>query len=106
MRRSVYYPHLYVVKEDGEAPLRLWALSCLIQDRGDVLPSYQQFISQLKDKASVDSHWRVLRLLIVVLTYRLMVLEVIKNGDGFHGCWAKLDHVFFLSFFCWPITTM
>jgi protein transport protein SEC24 len=33
MRRGVYYPHLYVVKEDGEPPLRLWALSALIQDR-------------------------------------------------------------------------
>ncbi|EIW78479.1 CPII coat sec24 protein [Coniophora puteana RWD-64-598 SS2] len=52
MRRGVYYPHLYVVKEDGEPPLRLWALSCLIQDRADVLPSYQQFISQLKDKVN------------------------------------------------------
>lgn len=50
MRRGVYHQHLYIVKEDGEPPLRLWALSCLIQDRADVLPSYQQFISQLKDK--------------------------------------------------------
>ncbi|EKM58042.1 uncharacterized protein PHACADRAFT_252008 [Phanerochaete carnosa HHB-10118-sp] len=50
MRRGPYWPHLYVAKEDGEPALRLWALSCLIQDRGDVLPSYQQFISQLKDK--------------------------------------------------------
>lgn len=50
MRRGVYYPQLYVVKEDGEMPLRLWALSLLIQDRADVLPSYQQFITQLKDK--------------------------------------------------------
>lgn len=52
MRRGVYYPHLYVVKEDGEPPLRLWALSMLIQDRADVLPSYQQFISSLKDKVN------------------------------------------------------
>lgn len=50
MRHGVYHPHLYVVKEDGEPPLRLWALSGLIQDRADVLPSYQQFIGQLKDK--------------------------------------------------------
>ena len=50
MRRGPYYPHLYVVKEDGEPPLRLWALSCLVQDRADVMPSYQQFINQLKDK--------------------------------------------------------
>ncbi|CAK5261974.1 unnamed protein product, partial [Mycena citricolor] len=52
MRRGVFYPHLYVVKEDGEPPLRLWALSSLIQDRADVLPSYQQFINQLKDKVN------------------------------------------------------
>jgi hypothetical protein len=50
MRRGVYYPQLYIVKEDGEMPLRLWALSLLIQDRADVMPSYQQFITQLKDK--------------------------------------------------------
>ena len=50
MRRGVYYPQLYVVKEDGEMPLRLWALSLLVQDRADVLPSYRQFITQLKDK--------------------------------------------------------
>jgi len=52
LRRGVYHPHLYVVKEDGEPPLRLWALSGLIQDRADVLPSYQQFIGQLKDKVN------------------------------------------------------
>jgi protein transport protein SEC24 len=50
MRRGVYYPHLYVVKEDGEAPLRLWALSALIQDRADVMPSYQQFINTVREK--------------------------------------------------------
>ncbi|KAF9568716.1 protein transporter SEC24 [Agrocybe pediades] len=53
-RRGVYYPHLYIVKEDGEAPLRLWALSMLIQDRADMLPSYQQFISNLKDKVNIQ----------------------------------------------------
>jgi len=52
MRRGVYHSHLYVVKDDGEPPLRLWALSALIQDRADVLPSYQQFISSLKEKVS------------------------------------------------------
>ncbi|GAW03573.1 CPII coat sec24 protein [Lentinula edodes] len=52
MRRGVYYPHLYIVKEDGEPPLRLWALSALVQDRADVLPSYQQFISSLKEKVN------------------------------------------------------
>ncbi|KAJ3516013.1 hypothetical protein NLJ89_g1396 [Agrocybe chaxingu] len=53
LRRGVHYPHLYIVKEDGEPPLRLWALSMLLQDRADVLPSYQQFISSLKDKVNI-----------------------------------------------------
>ncbi|EJC99351.1 CPII coat sec24 protein [Fomitiporia mediterranea MF3/22] len=56
MRRGPYWPHLYIVKEDGEPPLRLWALSCLVQDRADVMPSYQQFISQLKDKVNGSSY--------------------------------------------------
>lgn len=56
MRRGVYYPHLYIVKEDGEPPLRLWALSNLIQDRADVLPSYQQYINQLKDRVNGSSY--------------------------------------------------
>jgi protein transport protein SEC24 len=55
MQRRVYHLHLYVVKEDGEPPLRLWALSCLIQDCADMLPSYQQFITQLKDKVCVGA---------------------------------------------------
>ena len=52
MRRGVYFPHLYIVKEDGEPPLKLWALSMLVQDRSDGLHSYQQFISSLKDKVN------------------------------------------------------
>lgn len=50
MRRGVYYPQLYIVKEDGDPPLRMWALSSMIQDRADVMPSYHQFITSLKDK--------------------------------------------------------
>lgn len=50
MRRGPYWPHLYVVKEDGEAPLRLWALSSLIMDRSEQMPSYQQYLGQVKDK--------------------------------------------------------
>lgn len=56
MRRGVYWPHLYIVKEDGEAPLRLWALSALVQDRADVLPSYQQFANSLKDKVNGNGY--------------------------------------------------
>ncbi|KAF8587201.1 protein transporter SEC24 [Ramaria rubella] len=56
MRRGPYWPHLYVVKEDGEAPLRLWALSSLIMDRADQMPSYQQYLGQLKDKVNGSSY--------------------------------------------------
>lgn len=52
MRRGPYWPHLYVVKEDGEAALRLWALSSLIQDRGEQTPSYPQYLTQLKERVS------------------------------------------------------
>ncbi|KZT60942.1 hypothetical protein CALCODRAFT_491881 [Calocera cornea HHB12733] len=55
MRRTPYWPHLYVVKEDGEPPLRLWALSALIMDRADQTPSYVQFLTQLKDRVNGGS---------------------------------------------------
>jgi protein transport protein SEC24 len=50
MRRGVYRPYLFIIKEDGEPPLRSWALSALIQDRHDSTPSYAQYLTQLKDK--------------------------------------------------------
>lgn len=49
---SDHQAHLYVVKEDGDPSLRQWALSLLIEDRMDQLPSYNQWIGQLKDKVS------------------------------------------------------
>jgi protein transport protein SEC24 len=47
---SLYYPHLYVVKEDGDPGLRIWAASTLIEDRSDTTSSYVQFLQQLRDK--------------------------------------------------------
>lgn len=55
MRRGAYWPHLYVVKEDGEPALRQWALSGLVEDRFDRTPSYSQFISSLRDKVRPPS---------------------------------------------------
>jgi protein transport protein SEC24 len=52
MRRGPYWPHLYLVKEDGEPALRQWALSMLIQDRSDQAPSYQQYLAMLRDKVN------------------------------------------------------
>jgi len=56
MRRGPYWSHLYVVKEDGDPALRLWALSSLIMDRAEQLPSYQQYLGQLKDKVNGTSY--------------------------------------------------
>jgi len=56
MRRGPYYPHLYVVKQDAPGELRLWALSCLIQDRSDIIFSYPQFVEHLKGKVNGSSY--------------------------------------------------
>lgn len=53
MRRGPYWAHLYVVKEDGEPALRLWALSFLIQDRSEQNPSYPQYLTQLKERVRI-----------------------------------------------------
>ncbi|CAI2163666.1 12011_t:CDS:10 [Funneliformis geosporum] len=50
MRRGVYYPHLYIIKEDGDPSLRLWFLSHIIEDRTDTVMSYPQWLAHLKDK--------------------------------------------------------
>ncbi|ORZ09707.1 protein transporter SEC24 [Lobosporangium transversale] len=50
MRRTVYYPQLYVVKEEGDAALRLWFLSHLIEDRAEPIMSYYQYLGYLKDR--------------------------------------------------------
>jgi protein transport protein SEC24 len=53
MMGSLYYPHLYVVKEDGDPGLRIWAASMLIEDRSDQAPNYMQFLQQLRDKVGL-----------------------------------------------------
>ncbi|KAF9127453.1 COPII subunit [Mortierella sp. 14UC] len=55
MRRSSYYPQLYVIKEDGDPALRLWFLSHLIEDRAEPVMSYHQFLGHLKDKVNSGS---------------------------------------------------
>ncbi|KAI8911333.1 Sec23/Sec24 trunk domain-containing protein, partial [Powellomyces hirtus] len=46
------YPHLYVVKEDGEPSFRMQFLSQLIEDRIDASYSYHQFLSVLRERLS------------------------------------------------------
>lgn len=47
-RRGPYRPHLYIVREDGEPSLRLWALSMLLEDRFEQSMSYQQLLVSFK----------------------------------------------------------
>ena len=55
MRRTPYFPHLYLVKEDGEPMLRSWALSALIEDRTEGLPSYREWLETLRNKVNAGS---------------------------------------------------
>ncbi|KAG0056264.1 COPII subunit [Gryganskiella cystojenkinii] len=55
MRRSSYFPQLYVIKEDGDAALRLWFLSHLIEDRAEPIMSYYQYLGHLKDRVNSGS---------------------------------------------------
>ena len=47
---SIIVPHMYVVKEDGEPGLRLWAQTLLIEDRADQGVSLQQWMGMLREK--------------------------------------------------------
>jgi len=47
---SIVVPHLYVVKEDGEPGLRLWAQTMLVEDRADQGVSLQQWMGTLREK--------------------------------------------------------
>jgi protein transport protein SEC24 len=49
---SIVVPHLYVVKEDGEPGLRLWAQTMLVEDRADQGVSLQQWMGQMREKVS------------------------------------------------------
>lgn len=47
---SVYVPPLYLIREDGEPSLRLWAQTLLVEDRADQSMSTQQWLSMLREK--------------------------------------------------------
>jgi protein transport protein SEC24 len=51
---SIVSEQLYVVKEDGEPGLRLWAQTMLVEDRADQASSLQQFMGSLRDKVRSD----------------------------------------------------
>ncbi|KAL2216162.1 hypothetical protein M432DRAFT_634061 [Thermoascus aurantiacus ATCC 26904] len=47
---SIVSPQLYVVKEDGEPGLRLWAQTMLVEDRADQSVSLPQWLGLLREK--------------------------------------------------------
>jgi protein transport protein SEC24 len=47
---SMIIPHLYVVREDGEPGLRLWAQTMLVEDRADQSVSLDQWMTTLREK--------------------------------------------------------
>ncbi|CCC09463.1 unnamed protein product [Sordaria macrospora k-hell] len=49
---SITLPHLYVVREDGEPSLKLWAQTLLVEDRADQGMSFQQWMGMLREKVS------------------------------------------------------
>ncbi|KAI9221027.1 protein transport protein SEC24 [Blastocladiella britannica] len=46
------YPTVFVVKEDGDPALRMWALGMLVEDRHEYGPSYPQFLTTLREKVA------------------------------------------------------
>ena len=71
---SIVVPHLYVVREDGEPSLRLWAQTLLVEDRADQGVSLAQWMGTLREKvsASVSS-------LSLSLSLRFFALTVISS---------------------------
>jgi protein transport protein SEC24 len=49
---SIIVPHLYIVREDGEPSLKLWAQTLLVEDRADQGMSFGQWMGTLREKVS------------------------------------------------------
>ncbi len=52
---SIIVPHLYVVREDGDPSIRLWAQTLLVEDRADQSVSLAQWMGILREKVSASS---------------------------------------------------
>lgn len=50
MTQATVYPHLYLVRDEGDPNLRLWFLSHLVEDRMDNNLSYPQFLAQTREE--------------------------------------------------------
>ena len=52
---SIIVPHLYVVREDGEPGLRLWAQTLLVEDRADQGVSLKQWLGLMREKVRMNT---------------------------------------------------
>jgi protein transport protein SEC24 len=52
---SIILPHLYIVREDGEPSLKLWAQTLLVEDRADQAVGAAQWLGMLREKVSPKS---------------------------------------------------
>jgi protein transport protein SEC24 len=51
---SIVLPTLYIIKEDGDPSLKLWAQTLLVEDRADQGESIVQWISKLREKVCAN----------------------------------------------------
>ncbi len=51
---SIVVPHLYVVREDGEPGMRLWAQTMLVEDRADQGMSLGQWLTMMREKVRIE----------------------------------------------------
>lgn len=49
---SITVPTLYIIREDGDPSLKLWAQTLLVEDRADQGVSLQQWLGMLREKVS------------------------------------------------------
>lgn len=47
---SIVVPPLYVIREDGEPSLKLWAMTLLVEDRADGSQSLMQWMNMIREK--------------------------------------------------------
>ncbi|KAG4300879.1 hypothetical protein PCK1_002956 [Pneumocystis canis] len=47
---KITWPYLYLVKQDGDPALMKWFFSNMIEDRQDGIPSYYQYINELRNR--------------------------------------------------------
>lgn len=67
---SIIVPHLYVVREDGEPGMRLWAQTMLVEDRADQGVSLKQWLGMMREK--------VIRHQMIRPTFPLIGFQVVQ----------------------------